>query len=61
MPKNETPIEAVQRYLREARTESGALLAKRPVIGVWPFKNRGRIIWGLAILTKVATSFLRRR
>jgi hypothetical protein len=45
MPKNETPIEAVQRYLREARTTSAALLAERPVIVVWPVKNRGRIIW----------------
>jgi hypothetical protein len=46
VPKNETPIEAVQRYLREARTKSSASLwAERPVIVVWPVKNRGRIIW----------------
>ena len=45
MPKNETPIEAVQRYLREARTESATLLAERPVIVVWPSKNCGRVVW----------------
>jgi hypothetical protein len=45
MSKNETPIEAVQRYLREARTQSAARLAERPVVVVWPVKNRGRIIW----------------
>jgi hypothetical protein len=43
--KNETPIEAVQRYLREARTVSAALLAERPVIVVWPARYRGRVIW----------------
>lgn len=46
MSKNETPIEAVQRYLCEARTESAARLAERPAVVVWPVKNRGRIIWG---------------
>jgi hypothetical protein len=46
MSKNETPIEAVQRYLCEARTKSASLLAERPVVVVWPVKYRGRIIWG---------------
>ena len=45
MPKNETPIEAVPRYLREARTKSASLLAERPVIVVWPVENNGRVIW----------------
>ena len=49
MPKNKTPIEAVQRYLCEARTESASLLAERPVVIVWPRKIRGKVIWdGLA-------------
>jgi hypothetical protein len=45
MPSSETPIEAVQRYLREARTKSASLLAERPVIVVWPGEDFGRIIW----------------
>ncbi|WP_145963699.1 hypothetical protein [Bradyrhizobium algeriense] len=45
MPKNETPIEAVQSYLRDAATVSASLLAERPVIVVWPRKNCGRVIW----------------
>jgi hypothetical protein len=45
MPKSEKPIEAVQRYLREGRTKSASLWAKRPVIVVWPVKKLGRIIW----------------
>jgi hypothetical protein len=45
MPKNGTPIEAVQHYLREARTKSASLLAERPVIVLWPVKDRGRVIW----------------
>jgi hypothetical protein len=43
--KNKTPIEEVQRYLREARTKSASLLAERPVIVVWPNKYCGRLIW----------------
>src|SRR3984893_10101220 len=42
MPKNQTPIEAVRHYLREARTKSASLLAERPVIVVGPSENRGR-------------------
>lgn len=34
IPENETPIEAVQRYLGEAWTKSASLLAERPVIVV---------------------------
>jgi hypothetical protein len=46
MSKHKTPIEEVQRYLREARTKSSAsLLAERPVIVVWPNKYCGRLIW----------------
>lgn len=43
--KNETPIESVQRYLREKRTTSAGLLAERPVIVVWPENCLGQIIW----------------
>jgi hypothetical protein len=46
MPKNETPIEAVQSYLRHAVTVSASLLAERPVIIVWPRNKCGRVIWG---------------
>jgi hypothetical protein len=45
MPKNETPIESVQSWLRKAHSESARLLAKRPVIVVWPADDCGRIIW----------------
>jgi hypothetical protein len=45
MTKNETPIEAVQRYLGESRTKSASLLADGPVIVVWPSKYRSRVIW----------------
>jgi hypothetical protein len=45
MPRDETPIAAVQCYLCEARTKSASLLAERPVVIVWPVKNRGRVIW----------------
>jgi hypothetical protein len=38
-------MDALQRYLRETRTKSASLLAERPVVVVWPVKNRGRIIW----------------
>lgn len=50
MPKNGTPIEALQRYLREARTKSASLLAELPVVVVWPRKNCGKVIWdGLGV------------
>jgi hypothetical protein len=50
MPKNETPIEAVQHYLGGARTKSASLLAERPVIVMWPSKNCGKVIWdGLGV------------
>ena len=45
MPKNKTPIEAVQHYLGEARTKSASLLTERPVIVVWPNEYCGRVIW----------------
>jgi hypothetical protein len=45
MPTNESAIEAVQRYLREARTTSARLLAERPVVVVWPSEHCGRVIW----------------
>jgi hypothetical protein len=45
MSKTKTPLEEVQRYLREAGTKSAALLAERPVVVVWPGKCRGRVIW----------------
>jgi len=33
-------MDALQRYLRETRTKSASLLAERPVVVVWPVKNR---------------------
>ena len=45
MPENLTAIEAVQRYLSEARTKSAPLLSERPVVVVWPESDCGRIIW----------------
>jgi hypothetical protein len=45
MPEGKSPIESVQRYFREQRSESARLLAERPVIVVWPAKDCGRIIW----------------
>jgi hypothetical protein len=45
MPEHKTTIEAVQHYLRDARTKSASLLAERPVIVVWPQKYCGRVIW----------------
>jgi hypothetical protein len=42
MSRNETPVEAVQCYLREARSESAVRLAERPDVVVWPAKFRGR-------------------
>ena len=45
MPENETPIESVQRYLREAGSESARLLSERPAIVVWPPNDCGRIVW----------------
>jgi hypothetical protein len=41
----ETPIQAVQRYLRNGHTESARLLAERPVIVLWPECKRGQVIW----------------
>jgi hypothetical protein len=41
----EMPVEAVQRYLRERRTESARLLAERPVVALWPDSELGRVIW----------------
>jgi hypothetical protein len=49
--KDQTPIETVQRYLREASTVSASPLAERPVIVVWPNRNCGKDIWdGLSAL-----------
>lgn len=45
MLRSETPIQSVQRYLREGRTESSRRLAERPVVVVWPSEDCGRIIW----------------
>ena len=45
MSDDKTPTAAVQRYPREARTESAALLAERPVVVVWPGEDFGRVIW----------------
>jgi hypothetical protein len=43
--RSEASIEAVQRYLREGRTESARRLAERPVAILWPDGLCGRIIW----------------
>lgn len=45
MPKNKTPTEAVQSYLRHAATVSACLLAERLIVVVWPRRNCGLIIW----------------
>jgi len=45
MPKSQTPIESVERYLTDAATESASRLAERPVIVMWPNENCGHIIW----------------
>lgn len=43
--RSETPIEAVQRYLRMHHTQSARRLAERPVVVLWPSPWRGRVIW----------------
>jgi hypothetical protein len=42
---SETPVEAVQRYLRETRSTSARLLSERPVIVIWPANACGQVIW----------------
>ena len=41
----ESPIAALRRYLETRRTESARRLAERPVVVLWPSRERGRIIW----------------
>jgi hypothetical protein len=38
-------VQAVQRRLRTARSNSARLLAERPVVVLWPGKMVGRVIW----------------
>jgi hypothetical protein len=45
MSENETAIESVQRWLREARSDSARLLSERPVIVIWPTADCDQIIW----------------
>jgi len=45
---DESPVAAVQRYLREGKTESARRLAERPVVALWPDAFLGRIIWPLS-------------
>jgi hypothetical protein len=42
--RSETPVQAVQRYLRTGRAKSARLLAERPVVVLWPGKMVGRVI-----------------
>jgi hypothetical protein len=42
---SDTPIEAVQRWLRDARNESPKLLARQPAVVIWPSRHLGRVIW----------------
>ena len=43
--RDETPKEALRRYLREGRTESARRLAERPVVVIWPGQQRGSLVW----------------
>lgn len=46
MPASETPIESVQRYLRDAPPNSSAKCwAAKPVVVLWPSKEFDRTIW----------------
>jgi hypothetical protein len=54
MPSNETPIEAVQHYLCEGRTESATRLAERPVVVVWPGKDFGDALSGEEDVWRIA-------
>jgi hypothetical protein len=45
MRRTETPIEAVQRWLKEARTTSAHKLAQKSAIVIWPRQDLGRVIW----------------
>jgi hypothetical protein len=42
---SEAPIEAVQRWLRDAHIESSDLLARQPVVVIWPLSDLGQVIW----------------
>jgi hypothetical protein len=39
------PIEAVQRWLSEARTKSARFLAQQSAVVIWPRRDLGRVIW----------------
>jgi hypothetical protein len=43
--RSETNIQAVQRWLRDAHTESSKLLAQQPAVVIWPRSELGRIVW----------------
>lgn len=43
--KDEDPVTAVRRYLKEGRTKSARLLAEKAVILIDPAPRRGEIIW----------------
>jgi hypothetical protein len=47
MKPPETPIESLQRYLRDARPNSsaGGYWRKKPVVVLWPSEHLGRVIW----------------
>jgi hypothetical protein len=46
MRASETPIESVQRYLRNAPANSSARLwVAKPVIALWPYEDFDRTIW----------------
>ncbi len=45
--KSETPIESVQRYLRDARAGSATYWSAKPVVVLWPSKDLGKVIWPL--------------
>jgi hypothetical protein len=43
--ENEIAVASVQRYLRDSKTKSAALLAQRPVVAIWPDAFLGNVIW----------------
>lgn len=43
MIKTDTPIESVQRWLREGKSKSAREIAKQPVVEIWP--RVGPVIW----------------
>jgi hypothetical protein len=43
--EDESAVAAVRRYLELSKTKSARLLAKRPVVAIWPRAHLGEVIW----------------